>query len=272
MDIRMIALDMDGTLLQNDHATISERNIETLRSASRQGVKIVLASGRTYTWMKEIREKVPFVDYILTSNGAAGVDVKTGASVFLAGMPHETWTAVYDILKKHGRFFEMYVEDDAYMEKEFFDDYRNDQVSDAMVEWLKSKFHPIENAKELFKGKYVEKICYLDEDTPECHQVREELEALGTLAFSSGLEGSMELNDHETSKGNGLSILCEKLGILPEQVMAFGDSSNDVTMLRFAGHSYAMANALDCAKQAAKYMAPSNMEDGVAQVVETLLK
>lgn len=263
---------MDGTLLQDDHATISRRNIDALRNASEQGIKIALASGRTYEWMTEIREKVPFVDYILTSNGAAGVDVKTGESIFLAGMPYETWSAACDILKKYGRFYEMYVDGDAYMEEEFFDVYHNDAVEPEMVAWLKSKFHSVKNAQECFRGKYMEKMCFLDDGTPEFYKILEELKALGGLAFSSGLAGSMELNDARTSKGNGLTILCDKIGIEPAEVMAFGDSSNDVTMLEFAGNSYAMANALECAKQAAKYMAPSNMDDGVAQIVETLLK
>lgn len=272
MNIKMIVLDMDGTLLEDDHATISERNQKALQKAAEQGIRIVLASGRTYTWMADIIEQIPFVDDILTSNGAGAVHVKTGEAIFSAGISYDKWVQAYEIFKKYGRFFEMYVDGQAYMERDSLAIYRNDAVAPEMVAWLKSKFIPVEDARSYFKGKYMEKLACLDEDVPEFHQMKAELQALGTLAFSSGLEGSMEMNDKDTSKGSGLSLLCEKLGILPEEVMAFGDSSNDVTMLEFAGYSYAMGNALEEAKQAAKYMAPSNMEDGVAQIVEKILK
>ena len=78
MKTLLIAMDLDGTLLSEDHETISARNREALRAASEQGVKIVIASGRTRGVMGSVYAQLPFADYAVTSNGAAVYDLKTG--------------------------------------------------------------------------------------------------------------------------------------------------------------------------------------------------
>lgn len=271
MDIRMIAMDLDGTLLMEDHLTISAANRAALEKASRRGIKIVIASGRTYTGIQDVLDQLPFADYALTANGAAVVDVKTGERIFYEGIPYEEWVPVYDILKEHRAVFEVYAEGRAYMEEEYFDRYENALLSREFVERLKSRITPMEDGKKLLNGKSVEKICALTTDPVEYPLARKKLEALEGLAMTSSIPGNLEINREGTNKGNGLAALCRKLDIDGGQVMAFGDAGNDLEMLAFAGWSYAMENGTPEAKAAARFVTASNEADGVARAVEAAL-
>lgn len=271
MKVEMIAMDLDGTLLMEDHLHISERNKETLLKASREGIRIVIASGRPYVGIQDVLEQLPFADYALTCNGAVVVDVRTGELVHKEGMDYEQWKPVYDILKHHDILFEMYVDGKAYMEKKLFDRYGNDQLSEEFVERLKANLIPMDDGRELFKGKPVEKIASLAADPEGNTTLKEELEALPGLALTSSIPGNLEINSKTTNKGCGLAALCDKIGIRAEQVMAFGDAGNDLEMLAFAGWSYAMENASPQAKEAARFVTASNKEDGVAVAVEAIL-
>ena len=101
MDIRLIAMDLDGTLLMEDHMHISGRNLAALRSASDRGIRLAIASGRTYAGLSDTIAQLTFADYALISNGAAAVDVKTKETLFYEGIPYEKWIQVYDIMKKY---------------------------------------------------------------------------------------------------------------------------------------------------------------------------
>ena len=86
--------------------------------------------------------------------------------------------------------------------------------------------------------------------------------------MTSGLSHNLEISSAGADKGRALAQLCARLGIAREEVMAFGDGGNDVEMLRWAGCSFAMENGMDCAREAADQIAPSNQEDGVGRMVE----
>ena len=92
--------------------------------------------------------------------------------------------------------------------------------------------------------------------------------ATGPVEISNALERNMEFNFGGVSKGEALAFLAAHLGLAPEEVMAFGDANNDLTMLSWAGWSFAMANAMESVKKIAKYQTASNHEAGVGQAVE----
>ena len=137
MKTLLIAMDLDGTLLSEDHETISARNREALRAASERGVKIVIASGRTRGVMGSVYAQLPFADYAVTSNGAAVYDLKTGDRVCYQGIPYEKWCKVYDIFRRHGSVFEVYADGRAHMERRLFVQYENDLLPRDFVENLK---------------------------------------------------------------------------------------------------------------------------------------
>lgn len=271
MKTLLIAMDLDGTLLSEDHETISARNREALRAASEKGVKIVIASGRTMGVMGSVYVQLPFADYAVTSNGAAVYDLKTGERVCYQGIPYEKWCRVYDIFRRHGSVFEVYADGRAHMERRLFAHYENDLLPKEFVENLKKSIVPVDDAREYLKGKSIEKICALTTDPVEYPQALAELTAISGLCLTSSIPGNVEINEAGTNKGTALAALCGTLRIQREQVMAFGDAGNDIEMLTFAGQSYAMGNGTPEVKAAAKAVTLTNAEDGVAAAVEQIL-
>ena len=114
----------------------------------------------------------------------------------------------------------------------------------------------------------VEKINVFTADRKLRAMLWERLEGFEGLAVTSSLEYNLEINAAAATKGNGLLCLAEYLGLKPEQTMAFGDGSNDLSMIQAAGLGVAMENAMEILKQQADYITGSNQEDGVASAIE----
>ena len=101
-DIKLICLDMDGTLLGADHATVPARNIRALRAASERGAAVAVASGRPWGFLHEVAEQLGVLRYAVLSNGAAVLDVHTGEWLYRNCLPEETRQALTELLLEEG--------------------------------------------------------------------------------------------------------------------------------------------------------------------------
>lgn len=268
MPIKLIALDMDGTLLSSDHVTVSARNLAALKAAADRGVQLAIASGRSWTLVRETVERLGCMHYAITANGANIRDIKASQTLGQIGMDREQCKAVVRVLHAHSLPYELYIDGETYVER-------------GGVETVEVIGFP-ENFMEMFRrvARQTDDMCAeVERGIPEKFdvfyvppdiraQVEREIEATGPLANAGALENNMELNSAHANKGVALAKLCAELGIAPEEVMAFGDADNDPEMLSWAGWSFAMANGTEAAKAAAKYLAPPNTESGVGQMVE----
>ena len=272
MHIRLIAVDLDGTLLADDHITVSRRNREALHRARQAGAEIVLASGRTLGVMQNVLSQVPDVTYALVANGASAVEVPSGRVLFYEGIPWAVWEPVYRLLAEHRAAFEIYCEGPSVIEWDELANFYSPELPRELCEELQAHIVPVENLLGGMRGKAIEKIHVFHTPPQAYEALRRALSRQTALAVTSSMKGNFEINGKTTNKGRGLALLCEKLGIGAQQVMAFGDADNDLEMLAWAGWSYAMENAAAPVKEAAGRQAPSNAEDGVAQVVERWLR
>lgn len=266
--IKLIAMDLDGTLFDSDHRTISPRNIETIANAHNKGIKIVIASGRTMCQIKNVLRQIP-VDYVIASNGAASLD-KEGSVIASDTMDYDCWCSVYNILEENNIVTEVYVEGKTYLKSLQKEDYKSDYLSPELLEELKAAINYCDDIPKVLKGKSVEKITSLYVPEDKYTSVQRKFEQMG-MEVTSSIPHNMEINKNGVNKGTGLNQLCDMLGIRADEVMTFGDGNNDVEMLLWAENSYAMENAVDEAKKAAKYMTDTNYNDGIAKVVETIL-
>lgn len=269
MAIRLIALDLDGTLLDDDHATISERNKTALKNAAKKGIKIVIASGRTWSVLKSIVQKLDAADYALIANGAAVIDTASEKALFRQEIPYDIWKEVYRILKKHRAIFEVYHNSKTYVEKDMLTRSEFLQLPKVFVEELTKFMIPVVKpiSKELLEES-IEKFHVMTVPKDEQKSTWEELTSMGILAMSSSMPGNIEINLKGSNKATGLLALCQELRISKEEVMAFGDANNDLEMLEAVKWSFAMANGTDEVKKAAHYQAKRNSEDGVAIAIE----
>lgn len=268
MAVKLIALDMDGTLLGADHYTVPERNLAALRAAHRRGTKIAIASGRSWSLIHETADTIGCVDYGVTANGAFVLDAATGAAMVKSPMDRAQCAGVIDILRRRELYFELYIDGRNYVQTDDVDNLEQFALSPEFTGMFLRNMTVVPDMKAFATGHSPEKfdIFYVP---PESRQaVLDELAQTGPLAYTGALDGNLELTALGVNKGAALAALADKLGITPAEVMAFGDADNDLEMLRWAGWSFAMGNGSPSAKAAARYLAPPNHEAGVGQMVE----
>lgn len=264
-NIRLVAVDMDGTLLHDDKS-ISEYTLNVLRKIVEKGVILVPASGRPLEGMRAaVLNNVEGIQYAICSNGAMLMDVPEEKSICEAGISVEKAiealkyieqfpTAVYAHTDK-GTFREIGWEKTGLSEK-----YPYIKFSEGNVEDL-GTFLETSGVKVMKMGAFTLRDGLAEE-------LLEKGSPIPGLVFLRTGDGIVEINSTDASKGNALCKLCEKLGISMENVLAIGDNENDISMLQAAGISAAMGNAQDDVKQAAKFVAANNEEDGAAHFLK----
>lgn len=267
-DIRLIALDMDGTLLGADHHTIPRRNVDALRAASALGVKIAIASGRSWSLIREHAQALGCVDFGVTANGAYVLDTHTGAEMASFPMDSAQCVDIIRVLRRWGLSYEVYIGPENYIDRRQMDDVRQLFDSPDFLAMFRRNSTAVDDVAEVAAARGPGKFDIFYVPPQLRSQVRREIAATGPLVFTGATGDNMELNAPGVHKGRALAALAGRLGLTPEQVMAFGDADNDLEMLEYAGWSFAMGNATAEVKAAAKRVTGANYEGGVAMAVE----
>ncbi|WP_088101969.1 Cof-type HAD-IIB family hydrolase [Halalkalibacter urbisdiaboli] len=262
MTYKMIVLDMDDTLLQDDHS-ISQRTIEALMSAQERGVKVVLASGRPSYAMHDYADQLKLADYgsyILSFNGAKIINCKTKEEIFGQSLPPETVHQLVDLSHQENVGIHTYVGDTIVTEKanEYSDVEAHLTGLPIVIADLKEAV--TEPVVKVLMLEAPEHLIPVEEKLKQ--QLGEELSIMRSKPFF------LEFMPAGVSKGTSLAHLIEQLGITREEVIAMGDSYNDLEMIEFAGLGIAMGNAPDDIKEKADYVTDTNKNDGVAKAVE----
>jgi hydroxymethylpyrimidine pyrophosphatase-like HAD family hydrolase len=254
---RLVATDLDGTLVRSD-GTISERTREVLVAVEARGVPVVFVTGRPLRWAEEVFDHVGDHGLAVVSNGALVWDVGTDRPRLRREIDPETVRAVCVDLRAAvpGSAFAVETLSGIGLEPEFHE--RHPVPPGA-------RRAPLE---ELVDGPVVKLLARHEELAPLDYWDAAEA-AIGdrvTITWSS-TSTLLEISALGVTKATTLALLAEHLGVDPADVVAFGDMPNDLPMLAWAGTPYAMANAHATVHAAVDRTAPSNDEDGVAQVL-----
>jgi HAD superfamily hydrolase (TIGR01484 family) len=189
-------------------------------------------------------------------------------------MPKEQWHAVYNLMRECNSAFEIYCDHKSYMNCDLFSTYHSDKIPSDFVAMLKERIVGVKG--DMFselENKAVEKITTICTPQEFCEKLAGGLKKIRNISVCSSLPGNVEVNSLGVSKGSALEKLCERLGIEPNCTAAFGDSGNDIEMLRYAKFGYAMLRpGHDDVRKAARFSVPSNVENGVAVVLNELLR
>ena len=272
-DIRLIALDLDGTLL-NSQKQLSPRNLAALTRTAELGTEIVPATGRFFGGLPEAVRALPFLHYAVTINGAFVCGLPGGAPIYKAEIPWRDAVSLLRYLDEWGVVYDCYADNAAWITasmRERVHEYVRDPIYLDLIQRLRE---PVEDlAAFLTERKLdVQKVqVYPGDPEKRLALLRAMPEAFPAMLATSSIAENVEINAAAANKGQALLALAGHLGLRPEQTMAFGDGLNDVTMLRDAGVGVAMGNAADEVKAVADVVTASCDEDGVAQTLERLL-
>ena len=267
--IKIIALDLDGTLLDSQKR-LSEENRLALEMAAAKGIEIVPTTGRIYAIVPEVVRALPFVNYAITVNGAEVYDVKNDRVLAKNELPWEKAVEVMEYLDGFDVVYDCYQNGAGYMTKAYLDKVGNYLTSAYFEEIYKKTRIPVPELKEYLreKGQGVQKLQFCTKDQALRAFLLEDVKTrFDGIAVSTALPYNGEVNAENGHKGGALEALCAHLGYTMENVMTFGDGLNDVTMLQMAGVSVAMENAAPEVKVAAKYVTGNCDESGVAQAI-----
>ena len=268
--IRLIALDIDGTILDSE-GRIPAANRDAIARAIDAGVEVALATGRRYDFARSIFEKLPSPLTLILSNGAI-VKTRDGETRMRSLLPRDTARAVLADVPEHRASAAV-----------VFDRPREGQVVFEAIDWDHPRHHRFFAANRPFLSESVPLEDCLTEDPIQvmfsggCVEMRGLFERLQGAAA----EYSVALTEYEhrdfsmvdvvragCSKGSALRAWSEHRGLARAEVMAMGDNLNDLQMLEFAGTAVLMGNALPELKARGWAVTGTNDEAGVARAIE----
>ena len=269
--IRMIGLDLDGTVFNNEKM-ITEHTREVLAEAIRQGVVVLPATGRPECGLPEQFLAIPGVRYALTSNGARIIDLEERKVIYAQLLPWETAAAVIDEVNTWEHCaWEAYYDGEIFVDADAYRFLDHPDMLPALKSYMRRTRQPVKGLAEKIRREHIsmEKMHMVFENTEYRDQKLQEIrEKFPDLAFSNATTFNMEINSADAGKGKGLVALGKILGISREEIMACGDAANDWDMLQMAGFPVVMGNADEETKKLAAFVTKSNEEDGVAYAVE----
>lgn len=273
MKYRLIAFDLDGTVLRGDKS-FGPATLRALRSAAEAGALIVPATGRLYGGVPEELREAPFARCFITINGAQIYDAREKRVLSRAEIPNELALRLMDHMAGLDVLYDCYKDDWGFVSEALYEraaDYIADKGILAMFRRTRSC---VPDLRDYLRenGGSVQKTQMHFRD-PELRL--RELETLPgrfpEIAVSTSIPTNIELNIRRANKGDALRSLCAELGVPIEETLAFGDGTNDLSMIRAAGLGVAVANADPLVREAADAVCADNEHDGVAAFIEALL-
>ncbi len=271
--IKIIALDLDGTLLDSEKR-LSEENRLALEKAAAKGIEIVPTTGRIYAIIPEVVRQLPFIHYAITVNGAEVYDVKNDRVIAKSELSWQKAVEIMEYLDGFDVVYDCYQNGGGYMTKAHLEKVGDYLTSDYFKEIYAKTRIPVPELKTYLRelGQGVQKLQFCTKDQALRAFLLENLKTrFDGVVISTALPYNGEVNDKNGHKGGAIAKLCDYLGCTMENVMTFGDGLNDITMLQMAGLSVAMENADPEVKAAAKYVTGTNDESGVAQAIHRFI-
>lgn len=261
--IKLVALDLDHTLLGED-STISARNKEAVARALELGIKVMICTGRMFRsslpFAKELKLTGPLICY----NGGLVKEIESGRELFHQPLDLDLAAEILALAKKEGIHANLYYQDQLYYER-----------------WTEEAEYYTTQAK--VPGKAVGDLLAFLPGAPtkilfvmEPAKVQQLWESLrehyaGKLNVTVSESRYLEFLPLQVNKGRALSSVMKQLQLKAQEVMAVGDSYNDLELIQTAGLGIAMGNAPDLVKKAAAYVTHSNLEDGVAEAINKFI-
>lgn len=284
--IKLIATDLDGTLLTSN-GEISERNRQAILAAQKQGIEVIVATGRSFESAIRPFEKAKLVCPMICVNGAEAYQADQ-KQILAITMSKKIIEEIIAVTSEQGAYLELYTNKGIYAQKQsdFFELLKtliktnHPNLSEAEIKkrvnqrFQDESFIFVDDFESLISDPSIEivKALAFSFDQQRLENIKTTFAEEPELIVTSSGRDNIEFNHPDAQKGLALKAHAEAKKIDQTQVMAIGDNDNDLSMLSYAGKSVAMANAKESIKAIADQITSSNDEDGVALVIEEILQ
>ena len=271
-NIKMVVSDLDQTLLNSD-ATFSPENLDAIRAAEAKGIFFTICSGRIFPMLEVYTRTLDIQGPIITTNGAAIVDGKSGKLLSKHTIPHEIAVRILDFARERDYDYSALTGQVSYFSGNSqrikrFERYNEIAESDGLkamrLEYFNGRSYTnIEND--------ILKMLLYQIPAEEFSSVTAFLDSIPEIHFTSSDEGLLDIMAAGTNKGTAVAEVRKFMGLTKEQVCVFGDYINDLAMFEEAGLTVAVANAHEELKSKALYVTDTNDRAGVARALEALI-
>lgn len=269
--IKLVALDLDGTLL-NSEKRVSVRTVNVLKECEKQGVWIVPCTGRARHAVPTEILTLPGVRYGIFTNGASVWDLEEEKEIASGCIDWQTAWKTARILRRYPIIYDMYIGGIGVCERHFLDQLEDFGLPEYHCRFIRETRRTVVDLCDYLEESHAKvqklNLTFRIGDKATKDTVRRDLEQLPGLFVTSSLPGNLELNAAGVTKGSGLEQLSCYLGLSREETMACGDGENDLPMLLAAGLGVCMENGASFVKQKADWITLSNDADGVAEAIE----
>lgn len=272
MKYKLIAIDMDGTLLNSNH-DVSDKNKEVIKRAIENGINIVVSTGRIFVSARYYAKLIGASTPIIACNGAY-IKGKLFNDEILIDRPIRRIdiNKIINILEKNNVKYRYYDDENFYTTS-------MDYITEKYKKWNEYQKPEdeinivlVENSYEALKNIInIYKFVVMEDDNQKLNMLKNEILENCEVEIVSSWINTFDIMYKKVSKGSALEELCNKLNINKEEVIAIGDNENDLSMIKFAGCGVAMGNGEDIVKAAADVITDTNDNDGVAKIINKLI-
>lgn len=269
MRTALIGFDLDGTLLTTEKR-LTEYTKDVLKRAYEKGILLVPATGRPLSGIPGEVLDLPGVRYVISANGGRIIDTKQQRLIYEELVPPDTARKILEIFGRYDALREIYYDGVGYAQEDFLKNISRYMEHPPMAEYVLNTRRPVPDIMAKFEkeNRGVDKVQGLFVSVEDRDRALADMRDVRDVSVTGALEKNIEVNAAGVNKGTALKILGELLHIRPEDIMAFGDASNDLAMIQAVGTGVAMENGIEEVKGAADHVAPPNDADGVARFIE----
>lgn len=272
MPIKLICIDMDGTLLMDDYQ-VSEADQMAIKQAVKQGVHVAITTGRVYNCARLYAKTIGLMTPIIASNGAF-IGGTNGETIYENPLSIDDVRDFLAITTEYGLLAYLTANFGLISMQELPDTNIYKQLNKTLKEEEQIRLEVLSSLDEIYghyEGQILKGVC-LAPNQEILNEVKAEIKAkCPHLEVVSSWKNNFEVMKKGSSKGEAVEQLTNYFNLTKDEVMCIGDSENDLSMIEFAGVGVAMGNATDDVKQAATFVTASHKEAGVAKAIERFI-
>lgn len=268
MDYKLVAIDMDGTLL-NSNDNVSEKTKKVLNKAIDRGVNIVLSTGRIHRSALHYGHFIGLKSPIIACNGAIISSYQGKEIIYENHIDSNVLKDIIEIAESNNMYYHFYDLSAFYFKKanNEFEKYHKYYEENFVKQGI--KVIGFNNPMEIINANSnYYKLVFIEDDSEKLQHLRQELEKKKGISVSKSWHNNLEVMKEGVSKGDAVRYLAKMLNIDTEEIVAIGDNENDISMFKVAGLAVAMGNGDDIIKEHANVITDTNDNDGVAKAIE----